>query len=51
MLAKKKSSETQNRRVTRVDLPALEEAIVAAQGVTGEVGSPIESGAPPMGMD
>jgi hypothetical protein len=50
MLAKKKSSETQNRRVTRVDPPALEEAIVAAQGLTDDVESQIEIAAQLMGM-
>lgn len=50
MLAKKKSSETQNRRVTRVDPPALEEAIEAAQGLTDDVESQIEIAAQLMGM-
>jgi hypothetical protein len=50
MLAKKKSSETQNRRVTRVDPPALEEAIAAAQGLTDDVESQIEIAAQLMGM-
>jgi hypothetical protein len=50
MLAKKKSSEIQNRRVTRVDPPALEEAIVAAQGLTDDVESQIEIAAQLMGM-
>ncbi len=50
MLAKKKSSEVQNRRVTRVDPPALEEAIVAAQGLTDDVESQIEIAAQLMGM-
>ena len=50
MLAKKKSSETQNRRVTRVDPPALEEAIAAAQGLTDDVDSQIEIAAQLMGM-
>lgn len=50
MLAKKKSSETHNRRVTRVDPPALEEAIVAAQGLTDDVESQIEIAAQLMGM-
>ncbi len=50
MLAKKKSSGTQNRRVTRVDPPALEEAIVAAQGLTDDIESQIEIAAQLMGM-
>ncbi|MBF9197576.1 hypothetical protein [Microvirga terrestris] len=50
MLAKKKPSETQNRRVTRVDLPAVEEAIAAAQGLTDDVESQIEIAAQLMGM-
>ena len=50
MLAKKKSSETQNRRVTRVDPPALEEAIAAAQGLTDDVESQVEIAAQLMGM-
>ncbi|MBB3019300.1 hypothetical protein FHR70_002365 [Microvirga lupini] len=50
MLAKKKSSGTQNRRVTRIDPPALEEAIVAAQGLTDDVESQIEIAAQLMGM-
>jgi protein involved in polysaccharide export with SLBB domain len=50
MLAKKNSSETQNRRVTRVDPPALEEAIAAAQGLTDDVESQIEIAAQLMGM-
>jgi len=50
MLAKKKASETQNRRVTRVDPPALEEAIAAAQGLTDDVESQVEIAAQLMGM-
>jgi hypothetical protein len=50
MLAKKKSSENQNRRVTRVDPPALEEAVAAAQGLTDDVESQIEIAAQLMGM-
>jgi hypothetical protein len=50
MLAKKKSSETQNRRVTRVDPPALEEAIAAAQGLTDDIESQIEIAAQLMGL-
>jgi hypothetical protein len=50
MLAKKKSSEHQNRRVTRVDPPALEEAIAAAQGLTDDIESQIEIAAQLMGM-
>jgi hypothetical protein len=50
MLAKKKSSEAQNRRVTRVDPPALEEAIAAAQGLTDDIESQIEIAAQLMGM-
>jgi hypothetical protein len=50
MLAKKKSSESQNRRVTRVDPPALEEAIVAAQGLTDDIDSQVEIAAQLMGM-
>ena len=50
MLASKRSSETQNRRVTRVDPPALEEAIAAAQGLTDDIESQIEIAAQLMGM-
>ncbi|WP_201864202.1 hypothetical protein [Microvirga soli] len=50
MLAKKKSSENQNRRVTRVDPPALEEAVAAAQGLTDDIESQIEIAAQLMGM-
>jgi hypothetical protein len=50
MLANKKSSGTQNRRVTRVDPPALEEAIAAAQGLTDDIESQIEIAAQLMGM-
>jgi hypothetical protein len=50
MQAKKKSSENQNRRVTRVDPPGLEEAVAAAQGLTDDVESQIEIAAQLMGM-
>ncbi len=50
MLAKKKSSENQNRRVTRVDPPAHEEAIAASQGLTDDIESPVEIAAQLMGM-
>jgi hypothetical protein len=50
MLANKKSSGTQSRRVTRVDPPALEEAIAAAQGLTDDIESQIEIAAQLMGM-
>lgn len=50
MLAKKNSSDTRSRRVTRVEPPVLEEAIVAAQGLTDDVESQIEIAAQLMGM-
>jgi len=50
MLAKKKSSESQARRVTRVEPPVLEEAIAAAQGLTDDIESQIEIAAQLMGM-
>ena len=50
MLAKKKPSEAQNRRVTRVDPPALDEAIAAAQGLTDDIESQVEIAAQLMGM-
>jgi len=50
MLAKKKSADIQNRRVTRVDPPALEEAIAAAQGLTDDIESQIEIASQLMGM-
>jgi hypothetical protein len=50
MLAKKKSSDTRSRRVTRVEPPVLEEAIVAAQGLTDDIESQIEIASQLMGM-
>ena len=50
MLAKKKSSESQTRRVTRVEPPVLEEPIAAAQGLTDDIESQIEIAAQLMGM-
>lgn len=49
MLGTKKSTP-QGRRVTRVEPPALEEAIVAAQGLTDDVESQIEIASQLMGM-
>jgi hypothetical protein len=50
MLAKKKSSDSRVRRVTRVEPPVLEEAIAAAQGLTDDVESQIEIAAQLMGL-
>lgn len=50
MLAKKKPSESRSRRVTRVEPPVLEEAIVAAQGLTDDIESQIEIAAQLMGL-
>jgi hypothetical protein len=50
MLAKKKSSESRNRRVTRVEPPVLEEAVAAAQGLTDDIESQIEIASQLMGL-
>ena len=50
MLSKKKPSDARSRRVTRVEPPVLEEAIVAAQGLTDDIESQIEIAAQLMGM-
>ncbi|WP_404292708.1 hypothetical protein ACD578_09995 [Microvirga sp. RSM25] len=50
MPAKKKSSESRNRRVTRVEPPVLEEAVVAAQGLTDNIESQVEIAAQLMGL-
>jgi hypothetical protein len=50
MLGTKKKTAPQGRRVTRVDAPALEEAIIAAQGLTDDVESQIEIASQLMGM-
>ncbi|MGO4524700.1 hypothetical protein AB4097_07525 [Microvirga sp. 2MCAF35] len=50
MLAKKKSSESRNRRVTRVEPPVLEEAIIAAQGLTDDIDSQVEIASQLMGL-
>ncbi|MBQ0823001.1 hypothetical protein KBI52_22690 [Microvirga sp. HBU67558] len=50
MLAKKKPSESRHRRVTRVEPPVLEEAIVAAQGLTDDIDSQVEIAAQLMGL-
>ncbi|MBA1156975.1 hypothetical protein [Microvirga mediterraneensis] len=50
MLAKKRSSEGRNRRVTRVEPPVLEEAIIAAQGLTDDIESQVEIAAQLMGL-
>ena len=50
MLAKNKSSESRNRRVTRVEPPVLEEAIVAAQGLTDDIDSQVEIASQLMGL-
>jgi hypothetical protein len=50
MFAKKKLPENRSRRVTRVEPPVLEEAIIAAQGLTDDVESQIEIAAQLMGM-
>ena len=50
MLAKKNSCESSNRRVTRVEPPVLEEAVVAAQGLTDDIESQVEIAAQLMGL-
>lgn len=50
MLETKKKTATQGRRVTRVDAPALEEAIIAAQGLTDDIESQVEIASQLMGM-
>jgi hypothetical protein len=50
MLAKKKSSDSRVRRVTRVEPPVLEEAIAAAQGLTDDIEGQIEIAAQLMGL-
>jgi hypothetical protein len=50
MLAKKKPPENRNRRVTRVEPPVLEEAVVAAQGLTDDIESQVEIAAQLMGL-
>jgi hypothetical protein len=50
MLSKKKSPESRQRRVTRVEPPVLEEAIAAAQGLTDDIDSQVEIAAQLMGM-
>lgn len=50
MLGTKKNAPPQGRRVTRVDAPALEEAIIAAQGLTDDIESQIEISCQLMGM-
>ncbi len=50
MLGTKKKAAPQGRRVTRVDAPALEEAIIAAQGLTDDIESQIEIACQLMGM-
>lgn len=50
MLAKKKSSESRNGRVTRVEPPVLEEAVAAAQGLTDDIESQVEIAAQLMGL-
>lgn len=50
MIGTKKKSAPQGRRVTRVDAPALEEAIVAAQGLTDDIESQVEIASQLMGL-
>jgi hypothetical protein len=50
MLETKKKTAPQGRRVTRVDAPALEEAIIAAQGLTDDIESQVEIASQLMGM-
>ena len=50
MLAKKNSSAAHTRRVTRVEPPALEEAVAAAQGLTDDIDSQVEIAAQLMGL-
>jgi hypothetical protein len=50
MLGTNKNAASQGRRVTRVDAPALEEAIIAAQGLTDDIESQIEIACQLMGM-
>lgn len=50
MLGTKKKPTPQGRRVTRVEPPALDEAIIAAQGLTDDIEGQIEIAAQLMGM-
>ncbi len=50
MLAKKNSPAAPTRRVTRVEPPALEEAVAAAQGLTDDIDSQVEIAAQLMGL-
>ncbi len=50
MPAKKNSSAVQSRRVTRVEPPALEEAVAAAQGLTDDIESQVEIASQLMGL-
>lgn len=51
MLVKKNSPEVRTRRVTtRIEPPALEEAIAAAQGLTDDIESQIEIASQLMGL-
>jgi hypothetical protein len=50
MLETKKKAAPQGRRVTRVEPPALEEAIIAAQGLTDDIEGQIEIASQLMGM-
>jgi hypothetical protein len=51
MLAKNNSSEARTRRVTaRIEPPALEDAIAAAQGLTDDIDSQVEIASQLMGL-
>jgi hypothetical protein len=50
MIAKKKTADHLNRRKTRIEPPALEEAIVAAQGLSDDIESQTEIAAQLMGI-
>jgi hypothetical protein len=50
MLETKKKTAPQGRRVTRVEPPALEEAIIAAQGLTDDIEGQVEIASQLMGM-
>lgn len=50
MLGTKKSQSRYGQRVTRVEPPSLEEAIIAAQGLTDDVECQTEIAAQLMGM-
>lgn len=50
MLEAKKTQSRHGQRVTRIETPSLEEAIVAAQGLTDDIECQIEIASQLMGM-